>query len=314
MRRLWSGIRWVLVAVMLLPALVGCEFGSTSPDGPHVGYAVGPVRLSVGLDGVSVTLGRSWVTPLGTFSVEGGVKVAREHENTDSMTVVIRHTVGGRPTESVFTVGGDRLRVVAQGTTVQEFSPNLVVINATPGTTIDINPDGPVPTVPATTRPGTANGGNPGGVPVGTRTPSSTRSSAGTKPTRTLPASGTALPSAFVGSWYGPVRLAGVNQYGSTMSVDLTGGGVDQTVGQAMTPAAAGLCPASLVLASTRGHPVTATRVLVRVLPINGCDMPVWAELTVRGNALALVTYAGADAADQHTAALVAADLQLQSR
>lgn len=142
MKRCSAALRSAFAVVLLLALVAGCSFGAKPSESANIGYAVGPVKLSVGFDGVTVSLGHTWATFAGTFSVDTGIKWAKDRKNTDKLAVVVKHTVNGERIATVYEIeGGDKLRVLIEGRTIQEFSRNSVEIDAAPGAIIEINPE-----------------------------------------------------------------------------------------------------------------------------------------------------------------------------
>lgn len=134
-------VRAVVLSSLLALVATGCAFGASSGGGDEVNYSLGPVQFGLDDDGnVSVMVGREFVTPLGPFGIGVGVETGRA-ERTRDLVVVIRHTVDKQPREDVYQITtNQQLRVVLDGTAVQEFSPGRVLVEAEPGATIAIQP------------------------------------------------------------------------------------------------------------------------------------------------------------------------------
>lgn len=296
MQRFRVGVRQFVVALVVLASVAGCTLGSPSHS-ENVGYAVGPVKLTVGLDGVSIGLGRTWVTAMGTFSIDSGVKWAKENKKDDQLVLIIRYMVNGERTEEGFEIeGGDTMRVSIEGRTVQEFSRNVVVIDAEPGTVVEINPHGTT----ATPDPDPDLYADASTPSFGT----TTRPSASTKPSASA---ADELPSVFEGLWAGQVRAP----YGVVpITLDLDGGAVGRSVGHSETVTYPVSCRAEVVLLDTKAHPVTTTNVLVKLVPISGCALPSWADLSIKGGVMQFVTYANSADADHHSASQSTGDLR----
>src|SRR5262245_18313219 len=69
-----------------------------------IGYGIGPVEISVNSKGeIRVEVGAKFATPIGTFSVKGGVTQGLEQQN-DETVVLIRQTVKGQVQDTGFSL------------------------------------------------------------------------------------------------------------------------------------------------------------------------------------------------------------------
>ncbi|MCF2525733.1 hypothetical protein [Yinghuangia soli] len=263
-------------ALLLAMALVlsACTFGSAPSPSAQVGYAIGPIKLSVGTNGVSVTLGRNFVTPLGTISFDTGLGYSKSKKDP-GLVVVVRQTLSGVPTDTAYEIKADeKLRVTVAGKVVQEIAENYILIEATPGTEIAIEPASGKPQ---------------------SRAPSAEPAFPSAK-----------LPTAFTGDWHGTTRTAGSpNRADFTVAMLLKGGPVGATVGDVQsTSPARGTCEANLILAATAVHPVERNRIIVEVVPARSqaCGARMWSVLTLTArDTITIVSYPDAQSADRHT-------------
>ncbi|GCD95642.1 hypothetical protein [Embleya hyalina] len=273
------GTRAGLVTVCTVMALFGatsCGYLGFDEDGerkaglddPVLGYAIGPIRFSISTRGkISVSLGARWVTPAGTFSVDGGVDYSRKAATAgNELVVVIRHREDGRVKEDVYRVAAAKgLRVTLEGRVVQEFSPGRVLLEADPGTTITIDsPDG-----------GASPGTNPGTDASASTRPSArsttTRPPDGPPPTGSGPSRSTStsprptaqpttrrLPADFAARWRG----SAVGTATFTVTLRLHVGKAGTVVGESDYPG--GNCSGTLTLETEDRAAVRADRVVLR--------------------------------------------------
>ncbi|MGW9213688.1 hypothetical protein ACWGR4_42950 [Embleya sp. NPDC055664] len=298
------GTRAGLVTVCTVMALFGatsCGYLGFDEDGerktglddPVLGYAIGPIKFSISTRGkISVSLGARWVTPAGTFSVDGGVDYSRKAATAgNELIVVIRHREDGRVKEDVFRVTAAKgLRVTLEGRVVQEFSPGRVLLEADPDTTITIDsPDGgaspgPKPDADASASARASAGSTTrppnGPLPTGSG-PSTSRS---TSPRPTAQPTTRQLPTDFAASWHGSAVSTATFIVGLRLHVGKAG----TVVGESDYP---GNCSGTLTLETEDRAAIRADRVVLREdivrNPKQGCARGGWVVLSkVPGNKL----------------------------
>lgn len=135
------------VAVVAL-LLSGCS-GSDSGD-VAVGYGIGPVEISVNSKGeIRVEVGAKFATPIGTFSVKGGVTEGLEQKD-DETVVLIRQTVKGQVQDTGFSLKtNQKLIVELNGQFYQEIEDRRIVIKVKPGSGIKVRLEPPATPAPS---------------------------------------------------------------------------------------------------------------------------------------------------------------------
>jgi hypothetical protein len=144
-------LAWLAVLTVLLSACSGSD-GDIS-----VGYGIGPVEISVSSKGeIKVDVGAKFATPIGTFSVRGGVTQGLEQKD-DETVVLIRQTVKGQVQDTGFSLEtNQKLVVELNGKFYQEITDRRVVIKVVPGSALKVRlepPATPPPSGSATPKP-----------------------------------------------------------------------------------------------------------------------------------------------------------------
>ncbi|MFI1581091.1 hypothetical protein [Embleya sp. NPDC020630] len=286
------GTRAGLVTVCTVMALFGatsCGYLGFDEDGerkvglddPVLGYAIGPIKFSISTRGkISVSLGARWVTPAGTFGVDGGVDYSRKVATAGSeLVVVIRHREDGRVKEDVYRVTAAKgLRVTLEGRVVQEFSPGRVLLEADPGTTITIDsPDGGAS---ASARASAGSATRPPDAPL----PTGSGPSRSTSPRPTAQPTTRQLPADFAASWRGSAVGTATFAVGLRLHV----GRAKTVVGESDYP---GNCSGTLTLETEDRAAIRADRIVLREdivrNPKQRCARGGWVVLSkVPGNKL----------------------------
>lgn len=132
--------RGILSFVAACVAVVSLLLSGCSGSGDvAVGYGVGPVEISVSSKGeIRVEVGAKFATPIGTFSVKGGVTEGLEQKD-DETVVLIRQTVKGQVQDTGFSLKtNQKLIVELNGQFYQEITDRRIVIKVKPGSGIKV--------------------------------------------------------------------------------------------------------------------------------------------------------------------------------
>jgi hypothetical protein len=143
--------RGILSCVAACVAALALLLSGCSDSGDvAVGYGVGPVEISVSSKGeIRVEVGAKFATPIGTFSVKGGVTEGLEQKN-DETVVLIRQTVKGQVQDTGFSLKtNQKLVVELNGQFYQEIQDRRIVIKVKPGSGIKVRLEPPATPAPS---------------------------------------------------------------------------------------------------------------------------------------------------------------------
>jgi hypothetical protein len=143
--------RGILSFVAACVAVVSLLLSGCSDSGDvAVGYGIGPVEISVSSKGeIRVELGAKFATPIGTFSVKGGVTEGLEQKD-DETVVLIRQTIKGQVQDTGFSLKtNQKLIVELNGQFYQEITDRRIVIKVKPGSGIKVRLESPATSSPS---------------------------------------------------------------------------------------------------------------------------------------------------------------------
>jgi hypothetical protein len=143
--------RGILSFVAACVAVVALLLSGCSNSGDvAVGYGIGPVEISVSSKGeIRVDVGAKFATPIGTFTVKGGVTEGLEQKD-DETVVLIRQTVKGQVQDTGFSLKtNQKLIVELNGQFYQEITDRRIVIKVKPGSGIKVRLEPPAKSSPS---------------------------------------------------------------------------------------------------------------------------------------------------------------------